>query len=266
MIEKFIPSLEQLIRLDSYDDFLVITEEGLEEVEADSSVDIGDVPDESKQDVLALIQADTASAIEPVAEELIDGGTLESFERKTAEAVTSGLLLALVLALGGTRGMRQKPALQEFILGTRSLISGQLRATQRTADRIADGQLTPQQIRKSANRRALGVRSGFSSASIMNRMVEGFHNEGKRFLTSPHPCPDCPVHQRPDWTPLSDIVPVATFCVCQSNCKCRVVTRFNPRRALGDLLSGNLLDSLSRRREVMAREEQAYLARHGWLQ
>ena len=171
----------------------------------------------------------------------------------------------MLLAIGGVQRLRQSTVLRETVLDAKRLIDGNLRATKRTADRIADGELTPNQIRDQARRRSLGVRSGFSSAAIIDRMVAQFHNEGRRVLNSPHPCPDCPLHQRLDYVPITEIVPVGTYCVCKANCKCQVFTRFNPALALQDLLGGNLLNRVQKRSEFLERTEQEYLERHGWL-
>lgn len=268
MIEKFQPSIEQLTRLseEAYEEFLAITLDRLERVEAESSIAVEDIPEEERPIVLADIQQNTSEALQPATEQFLNGGPLINLEKSIGETVSASLLLAMLLAMGGFRKASQSPSVREQVLGTRGLIQGQLRATQRTGNRIAAGELTPNQIRNQARRRSLGVRSGFSSSAIIDRMTGAFHNEGKRFLTSSHPCPDCPQYERKEWTSLDDIVPVATYCVCQSNCKCRVITRFNPRRALGDLLGGNLVNQVSRRREAMAQKEQEYLARHGWLQ
>ena len=267
MIEKFQPSTDQIARLseEAYEDFLAITLNRLEQVEAESPISVEEVPEDEQQTVLLSIQQSTQAALEQPTEQFLSGGSLQNLESTIAEAVSSSLLLAMLLAMGGFQKARQDPGIRENVLTTRDLIQGQFRATQRTGDRIIDGQLTPNQIRRQSARRALGVRSGFSSASIVNRMTGMFHNEGIRLLTSAHPCTDCPMHERRSWTSLDDIVPVATYCVCGANCKCKITTRFNPARALSDLASGNLLGQVSRRREMMAEAERQYLARHGWL-
>lgn len=268
MIEKFQPAISQLSRPseEAYDKFLTITEERLDQAETDSPVAL-DVPEENRQNTLIDIQEDTVTTIAPAIEDFLEGGQLARLENTIGETVSTALLLAMLLAIGGRQKLKSHPTPTELILDTRNLISGQLRAARAFADNVANGQLTPGRIRAQARRRALGVRSGFSSAAIIDRMASNFHNEGLRRLTSQHPCPDCPQYDtNGEFIPLNQVVPIATFCVCQSRCKCRIITRFNPRRALGDLLSGNLIGRVQQRREFMTSAEADYLRRHGWTE
>lgn len=264
MIEKFQPTTAQLTRLsqEAYAEFEAISLAKLRQIEAASPIDL---ETESKESESLKLRAQAELQLQQPIDDFLSGGTLATLEETIGDTVSTGLLLAMLLAVGGVDRLRQSRFLRDTVLDTRRLIQGNLRATQRNADRIAEGELTEGQIKDQARRRSLGIRSGFSSASLLDRMVSRFHNEGIRRLTSAHPCPDCPQYQRLNYVPLEEIVPIATFCACGSNCKCQIQSRFNPARALQDLVSGNLIDRVQRRDEFMRNTENAYLARHGWL-
>ncbi|MEL7494637.1 MAG: hypothetical protein AAGJ95_11840 [Cyanobacteria bacterium J06554_11] len=266
-METFQPTTAQLERLPeaAYAGYLDISRALLEQAEQASSVDVANVPEDEREDAIADLRREAERQMDPAVDEVLDGGTLAQFEKTVADAVSTGLLLALLLAFGGSESIRQSQTGRSGVLNARTLIDSQLRALRRNAERIGQGQLSERQIRDIPRRRSLGIRSGFSSGRILERMGSAFHNEGIRRLTSAHPCPDCPNYERLDWVSLDEIVPVATYCVCGSNCKCQVTTRFNPQRALQDLLGGNLLNQVQRRQQSMLEFERDYLRRHNWL-
>lgn len=268
MIEKFQPSIAQLTRLsqDAYDNFAAISLARLQQIEITSPIDVVEVPESDREDAIAALRLQSEQQMAQPIEDFLDGGMLADLEEQIADTIAVGILLAMLLALGGVQKLRQSAALRGIVLDTRRILQGNLRAAQRTADKIGQGQLTPNQIKDQARRRSLGIRAGFSSAGLLDRMVSGIHNEAKRSLTSPHPCPSCPQYDTKGiYIPIGQVVPVGTYCLCQSNCACKIVTRFSLERALQDLLGGNLLNRVQRRSEFMAQVEERYLRQNGWL-
>lgn len=265
-VEKFQPTIGQISRLseEAYEEFLAITDERLTNLTIASDIDL-EAREQDRQAASTQLQNEAVAIISPAIEEFLNGGTLEELERIIAETVSAAMLLAMLLALGGLTRFRSHPRSADFILDTRRLISGQLRAVRALGNNAENGLLTPKQIRLQAQRRAQAIRSGFSAAAIEDRMTSRFHNEAMRSLTSDHPCPDCPRHATGGFVPIEEVVPIATYCVCGGRCKCQIITRFNPAKALSDLIGGNLFDAIERRRANMADEELAYLGRHGWL-
>lgn len=265
MTELFNPSSSQLTRLEDalYKKTGQVTLTRLSDIDSTA-----ELPNPDDADIMAEVVEDQRLKLEReirgIAEELIDGGSIEAWERATSEAVSDALLLALLLGFGGVEEIRQSPDPRTTIGMVVDLIQGQLRAIRRNGDRISQG-ISLGQLRDIPRRRSLSFRSGYETSRIARSMMSQFHNEGIRLLNSPHPCPDCPLYQKVDWVPLGEIVPVATFCVCQSNCKCSIRTRFNPARVIQDLQGGTLLNQMGRRRKFMQQAEQEYLGRHGWL-
>lgn len=264
--EIFQPSTEQLTRLseDAYRELSRITLRKL--LESESKLELPD-PEliEELNAVTLLEQQRLQRKIESIVEELIEGDTVESFEKKVAESITAALLLALLLAVGGTARLRRQAQARTIIEIAKQIITGQHRAIARNGDRIVSNGFTIGQLRDIPRRRALAFRSAYEVARHVYDMVGRGHNEGKRFLNSPHPCPSCPSYERPDWVPISDIVPPATFCLCQSNCKCTTISRFNPQRALQELQGGSLSDQVLRSRDFLIQTEQDFLRQNNWL-
>lgn len=266
MAELFEPAIGQLARLseEGYDTITQVTLARITEIEDDA-----DLPDPDDQDAVANEIEEQRMAlergIESFTEELIEGDTIESWEEKLAESVSSALLLALLIGFGGSEPIRQQSESRTIIGMIVDLIRGQRRAIKNNADVIGDGNMTTGKLRDIPRRRSLSFKSGYETSRIANNMFSRFHNEGVRSLGVAHHCPDCPLYERLDWVPINEIIPIATFCVCQSNCKCSVITRFNPARVIQDLQGGSLFNQVSRRREFMQQAEQDYLRRHDWL-
>jgi hypothetical protein len=268
VIEKYQPSDDQLERLDdaTYEAYLAITLAMLRDVERAN--DISDIEGMTPNEIEAWIEQQRA-LIEPqidgAVDDLQNGGTLADFERNVAEITTAAILIVLLFAVGGVDNLRNKPRARAFIRQVQSTIRGNSAAIRGTASRIATGGLTDKQLRAQARRRSLIAKQAYERQRILDEMTTQGHNEGRRFIGSNHPCPDCPRHQRLNWVPIEEIVPIATACVCGGRCLCRIETRFNPVRAVQQIGNGSLLDRVNRFEENLANTENEFLGRHGWL-
>ena len=265
--ELFIPAVDQLARLseDAYEEFGQVTMRRLTQL--DVLVSQAEEPDD--EELTALMAAERQSlesGLEPIIEAVIEGAPIETFEQQAAESVSSALLLAMLLSFAGLNRLRQQAEARAIIGITGDLIKGQLRAIRGNADSLASGGVTLGRARDIPRRRSLGVRSAFETARLTWNMTARRHNVGKRWVNSPHPCPDCPGYDtNGEYILIEQIVPVATFCVCQSSCKCRVATKFDPQFAIQQLQGGSLTEQVQRSRSFLRQTEQDYLKRHGWI-
>jgi hypothetical protein len=266
MAEIFTPSPSQLSRLtdEEYQSFLAITMGQIQRIDSATDYPAPDAPPEEIAQWIIEQRAKAERDMEPIILALMAGGAIDDFERGLSEVVVGAAIIALLLAVGGMEGLRRKQSPKSFVLITRDAIKRQIDAIRGTADAIADGRETIGRIRQGIQRRSQVIRESYERNRHLDLIASRFHNEGKRFLTSPHPCPDCPRYERREWTPLTQIVPIATACVCRGNCKCRIVTRFNPNLALQELTGGNLLNRVERARAFQDEVYQEYLSRHNW--
>ncbi|MEM9947802.1 MAG: hypothetical protein AAF810_17330 [Cyanobacteria bacterium P01_D01_bin.36] len=264
MSELFQPSTAQLSRLaeEEYERIAEITLRRL--IELEQASDLPD-PDDTQAliDTMLLAQQRLEREIEPIIEKTIEGDSTETFERDIAEAVTDALLLALLLGIGGTARLRQQRQARTVVNLAKQLINGQHRAISRNADKLSKGGFTTGQLRDIPRRRGLAVRSGYEMTRHAYNMVVMGHNEGMRFLNSPHPCPSCPQYERTNWVAIEEIVPPATLCLCQANCKCTTISRFNPERAIQELMGGSLSQQLQRSEQFLRRTEENFLKENG---
>lgn len=263
----FTPTASQLERLsdDEYQALLAITMRKLMDIEGRYSIpDIEAMSPEQIADYLESLQLQMDRELEALNDDLFNGGSLKDWEESVAELVVAGALLGLLFLFGGVSGLRNQAIARDAIRQVQATINGQARAIQRNAQKIADGQLSEAQIRAGNYRRASTIREAYERNRIISAINRG-HNEGIRLLGSPHPCPDCPLHERRDWVPIEDIVPIANQCVCQSRCKCSVRTRFNPARLAEDIRNGTATNRVARYEERLESGRVEFLSRHGWL-
>jgi hypothetical protein len=245
VIDPFIPTAAQQDQLsdEDYAALAIITLALLQRVEQSIIF-----PTEAEIDnFTAEYRASMERTMLPPTEALLAGDVpVAEWERDIADAVVAAVLLGLLLAVGGVDGLRSQFSPRGILQFSKASLVGDLRAVRHNARRIAGGELTPGQILAGLKRRSQSFRGSYERTKHSVLIASGVANEGRRFLTSPHPCPNCPDYEQRDWVSLTEIIPVATLCVCQSHCKCRVETRFNPQRALEELSGGSFSDRIQR--------------------
>lgn len=269
MIERFTPSPSQSATLSEadYAELSGITIARLQAIEAGNT--IPDIEGMSEAKIEAWLEEQRQTAEQELAAaiaDFIDGKTTAAeTEAKISEAITTGILLALLFTIGGLAALRASQNPRALILQAKDTIDRANRSIQGNFAAILSGQMTPGQIVAISRRRTLTFRSQFEQSTILNNIISKGHNEGIRRINSVHPCPSCPGYERLDWVPISDIVPVATLCECMDRCKCSVVTRFNPERALAELTGGSLINRVESYKASIQQTERDYLIRNGWL-
>jgi hypothetical protein len=267
MAELFTPSLSQLSRLtkEEYQIFLDITMGQIQAIDSANDIPSPDSPPEEIAQWIIEQRAQMERNLEPIVSALLLGRTsISGYERNFTSETVNFALMALLLAVGGINGLRRKASPRSFILQTRDTIRRSIDAIRGSADIMAGGRETLGRIKAGIRRRSQVIRESYERNRHLDLIVSRSHNEGKRFLTSPHPCPDCPRYERKEWTPLAEIVPIATACVCKGNCKCRIVTRYNPQLAIQQLMGGSLTNQVERAKTFQDKTYQDYLSRHGW--
>lgn len=258
MSDPFIPTEAQQGRLseEDYAALALITLGLLQRIERENTLP-------SQGDIDAYIQRaqlDTKSRMVSPTEALLEGdASLAEWESAIAEGVINAVILGLLLASGGVDGLRNTQDPRAVLQFTKTALVGELRGVRFSADRIAAGDLSPAQILASLQRRSGGVSRAYHSAALVLLLMSGEANEGIRRLGSQHPCPNCPDYERLDWTPLEQIVPIGNLCLCQLHCKCTLITRFNPVRALQNLTGGSLTDRVQRAAAYQSEVEQQWI-------
>jgi len=133
----------------------------------------------------------------------IGAGTRGGISNRTME----NLHRRLVSGMGGDSGMSELDALARLM--------GQIDA----------GEISEAQLRARARAYGGNTRASYEEARH-SRLVGSGQWEGIRRLDSAsNHCAQCPAHQRLDWTPLSDIVPVGSQCDCRGRCRCSITVR-----------------------------------------
>lgn len=252
-VERFEPLPGQLDRL-SPSEYEALSELTLADLQAADNELPGSIEE---------LEARLRRQIETPTQRLLNNvGTIADWERRVAEAVVLSMLAAFLLAWGGLQQLRGQQRPRRLLVFAKDSVQTGLDAIRYNGDRIASGQLTPGQLQGNIlNRRSHGSREAYERARHLDLMVNRGHNEGKRLLTPGENCPDCPTHQRTAWTPLEEIVPLGTFCVCQAACKCRLITRFNPELAMQQLMGGNLLNQVERAQRFQDAAERQWRSR-----
>lgn len=259
MIDPFIPAPSQQQRLSDaeYEAISGVTLAKLTELENSTTLPSPDNVDDYAAELIAQLQRDMS----PSTEALLSGQyAIADWEKDIARIVVSAILLGLLAAVGGVAGLQSQQDPVGFLQFAKSSIEIELAAVKANAAKVAAGTMTAGQILGSIKRRSLSFRASFERSMHSALIASGTANEGRRLLTSPHPCPNCPDYERTDWVPLTDIVPIASMCVCQSFCKCRIYTRFNPQRALQEIGNGQFANRVERARDFQARTEAEWRA------
>lgn len=112
---------------------------------------------------------------------------------------------------------------------------------------ILAGEKTAGQIRGWAKYQARTVFRNFNKADLLTKKVVPRHNEAMRLLdiTAKH-CSECPAYDTGgQWVDINDVVPPTVACSCRMNCKCTVITRFNPLREIGIIGQASLADMIN---------------------
>lgn len=259
MSEPFIPTEAQQGRLsdEEYAALALITLALLQRVERESTLP-------AEADIEAYIQQ-SQSAIRrrmvPPTEALLEGdASLAEWEQAISEFVVYAVILGLLLASGGVNGLRNTQDPRAVLQFTKTALTGDLRGLKFSANKIAEGELSHAQILASLQRRSGGVMRNYNSAVLALTLMSGEANEGIRRLGSQHPCPNCPDYETPGWTRLEEIVPIGNLCLCQLHCKCTLITRYNPARALQDLMGGSLASRVQRAAQYQSDVEQRWLS------
>jgi hypothetical protein len=257
--EPFIPTEAQQGRLseDEYAALALITLGLLHRIEQENTL-----PSQDEVDTyIQRTQAEIRARIMPPTEALLAGdASLAEWEMAISEGVVNAVILGLLLASGGVDGLRNTQDPRAVLQFTKTALVADLRGVRFSADRIAAGDMSPAQILASLDRRSGSLFRNYSSAVLVLTLMSGQANEGIRRMGSQHPCPNCPDYERPNWTPLEEIIPPGNLCLCQLHCKCTLVTRYNPVRALQNLTGGSLTNRVQRAAQYQAEVEQQWLS------
>lgn len=189
--------------------------------------------------------------------------TTQQYERLTIQNISEYGWRSLLHENRGFDNLVRKRSAQQLIDDARDAIKTEINAFRQNTTALLNGKYSERQIRLSPFRRSSVVRSVQSGDILINQVLEKFHNEGRRFIQSSHPCPDCPLYQTNGWVPISEVVPIGRFCVCQRRCKCKIETRFNPLTAIKQVFDPR--NWFKRHRGKLQSTERAFLARHGWV-
>lgn len=256
MIDRFTPAPSQASQLtpEQLEAFSQITLARLQDIEA--SEDIPDFSSMSESEIEAWLQQYRATAeteMRRELEQLLDGdSTIADIENVILETVATGVIVVFLASVGGTLGLQTQQSPVVLVRQLSANIRSAARATARNAQRIIAGELTPNQILAIAGRRALAFQADWHQFQMFDAIANRGHNEAYRVLGVANHCPDCVAYEQPQWTAINNVVPVATSCVCQAQCHCRVFTRFNPQRALEELSSGSLIDRVQGYQQALA--------------
>lgn len=259
MTEPFIPTEAQQGRLseEEYAALALITLGLLQRIERENTLP-------SRDDVEAYIQrtqAQIRTRMVPPTEAMLDGNaSVAEWEQAISDSVVNAVILGLLLASGGVDGIRNTQDPRAVLQFTKTALVADLRGVRFSADRIAAGEMTPDQILASLTRRSGSLFRNYNSAVLVLTLAYGQANEGIRRLGSQHPCPNCPDYERPNWTPLEEIIPPGNLCLCQLHCKCTLITRYNPVRALQNLAGGSLTSRVQRAAAYQSEVEQQWLS------
>jgi hypothetical protein len=245
VIEPFTPTESQQSRMseDDYAAMTAITLAALSRVEIENALPDGAAVDDF---AVAYQLALYEEMLHPTQAILDGGAAIADWEQAISGSVVTAVLLGLLIGVGGVAGLRSQFNPRGILQFTKASLIADLRAVQYNAEQIALARKTPGQILAILQRRSNAMRGSYERTKHAVLIASGVANEGRRMLGSVHPCPNCPDYERLDWVPLTEIVPVATLCLCQSFCQCRVETRFNPQRALEEMTGGTLANRVER--------------------
>ncbi len=175
-----------------------------------------------KNDVLNFLDRDirrTEGRMESLARQLIDGEiSLGVFENAMSEEIKRNNLRATMLGSGGQNNVTPKAY---GAAGNR--IREEYGFLRNFVGQIQNEQLTASQIISRSKMYAKAAIAAHSRAELIDRESQGIRF-AKRFLdpaVSKH-CPSCPFHERLDWTPINEIVPVGYDCECRRHCRCNI--------------------------------------------
>ena len=159
--------------------------------------------------------------------------TPAEFERALATELKPSLLRMTALAAGGHKQIRRSPYRNQYFGAVGNHLQRRYAGISNLSQKIVNGELTPNEIRRDVKRYALSVYAAFDRADMIRRIGEQGHTEGNRFLQpGKRHCPDCPGHVTNGFIDIELVVPRGHACICGGRCYCQIVTR---KRGLSSL-------------------------------
>lgn len=185
---------------------------------------------------------------------------LSLWEEAIAAQVKQSHLRVTALGVGGDEALRRSPLARRYFGVAGRNLRDVYASIRRLGDRIENGDLTEAQIRDRVNRLGNTVIPAHGRAQLLTRIAQQGHNEGARRLdvNVKNHCAQCPGHQRLDWVPIDQIVPVGHACDCGGYCHCTVRTRFNPKLAISQLGETSIADIMKQSEQNQEAEQEAF--------
>ena len=167
---------------------------------------------------------------------LDNDSTLDTWQTTFAEDQKDSIISVVLLAIGGVTAALQNPGARAIWSQAGRLLRDEFTGVRIFTEKTDNEERSEAQARNYGDYKARSVRPAFEQA---RKSILGFigFNEGRRFLdpTADH-CPDCPNHERLDWVPIDEIVPVGFDCRCRGRCRCSVQYRINLSASLSRLI------------------------------
>ena len=188
--------------------------------------------------------------------------TLQEFQERVIGIVEPSTIRAMVLGAGGDQAFRRNSQNREYLRQLRKQNEGLATGLASIGFAMRAGQRTAGQVSNYLKRAARHPFQAHNESQTLTRLG-GLPNEARRRLdpTADH-CPSCPGYETDGFVPIEDIVPIGFACECGGRCRCNIVYRFNPLRALNNLGSGATLeDQVRARSENLDRVQADYLQR-----
>ena len=162
--------------------------------------------------------------------------TLDEWQETFADDQKTSIVAVVLLAIGGITAALQNPNARIIWSQTGRLLRDEFTGVRIFTNKTENGERSGPLAKNYGSYKSRSVRPAFEQARKTILRFVGF-NEGRRFLdpTADH-CVDCPGHERLDWVPIDEIVPVGVDCVCRGRCRCSVQYRVNLSSSLQRLI------------------------------
>ncbi len=172
--------------------------------------------------------------------------TTEEWQRLIMAEIKESNIIILILAAGGHIALNANRQNRQYFEQLRDDLTGIAAALAAFTLAMLAGQKTPGQIRGWLKLQSKKVFRTFHRTERLTQKSILSHNEALRMLDPfvIH-CPECPAYDTGgQWLAIDDVVPATVACTCGPNCRCTVITRFNPARAIGIIGEASLVDAV----------------------